>query len=387
MTTDVHEPAEDTVRSAHDCDRDVADVRGEVRPRLLDPLRGPGVRPGALEDPLALERVDVRRRSTSSPEASSRPRAAARCVGRISSRPLPVATLLLTVLSVRILRMPGTEQATPSSAATSRVDEILRAACRVVVSGGASDLRIGTVAQEAGVSRTLVHYYFTTRQELLRAAIVYAENRRVEALEVELATLETGAERAERALLRTIEPELEETPALWNEVWSSLCYDAELRPLVQERYRAWAERIVRLLDEGREDGSVPRCGRSDRRGLAARGGGRRARLDRLPRSARSRGGERAARVVRPAGARSRDDGAPLAVRRARRDQQVLRRRRRRRRRLARDRKRRVLLAPRPVRLRQDDDAAHDRRLRAPGRGADRHRRHGRHADSAAPSRR
>lgn len=153
--------------------------------------------------------------------------------------------------------MPGTEQAAHSPAAAGRVDEILRAACRVVVTGGASDLRIGTVAEVAGVSRTLVHYYFTTRQELLRAAFAYAENRRSAALEAELTTLPTGAARAEHALLRTIEPELEETPALWNEVWSSLRYDEELRPLVQERYRAWAERIVRLLDEGREDGSVP----------------------------------------------------------------------------------------------------------------------------------
>lgn len=154
--------------------------------------------------------------------------------------------------------MPGTEQAAQSPAAAGRVDEILRAACRVVVTGGASDLRIGTVAQEAGVSRTLVHYYFTTRQELLRAAFAHAENLRIDALEAELGTLATGAERAERALVRTIDPELEETPALWNEVWSSLRYDEELRPLVQERYRAWAERIVRLLDEGRADGSVPR---------------------------------------------------------------------------------------------------------------------------------
>jgi AcrR family transcriptional regulator len=107
------------------------------------------------------------------------------------------------------------------------------------------------------VSRTLVHYYFTTRQELLRATFAYAEDLRVAALEAELADIETGAERAERALVRTIEPELEETPALWNEVWSSLRYDTELRPLVQERYRAWGDRIVRLLDEGREDGSVP----------------------------------------------------------------------------------------------------------------------------------
>ncbi|HKX47634.1 MAG TPA: TetR family transcriptional regulator C-terminal domain-containing protein [Gaiellaceae bacterium] len=154
--------------------------------------------------------------------------------------------------------MAGIEQAS-SPAAASRVDEILQAACRVVVSGGASDLRIGIVAQEAGVSRTLVHYYFTTRQELLRAAFAYAENLRVEALEAELATLSTGAERAERALMRTVDPALEANPALWNEVWSSLRYDEELRPLVQERYRAWADRIVRLLEEGRQDGSVPRA--------------------------------------------------------------------------------------------------------------------------------
>ena len=153
--------------------------------------------------------------------------------------------------------MPGTEQVAGSPVATARVDEILRAACRVVVAGGASDLRIGSVAQEAGVSRTLVHYYFTTRQELLRATFASAEDLRVEALEEELASIETGAERAERALMRTIDPALEANPALWNEVWSSLRYDDELRPLVQERYRAWAGRIVTLLEEGRRDGSVP----------------------------------------------------------------------------------------------------------------------------------
>ncbi len=151
--------------------------------------------------------------------------------------------------------MPGIEQA-PARPAGDRVDEILRAACRVVVAEGAHALRIGGVAVEAGVSRTLVHYYFQTRQELLRAAFAYAEDRRVDALEVELAGLSTGAEKAERALLRTVEPALEAAPALWNEVWSSLRDDAELGPLVRERYRAWAERVIRLLEAGREDGSV-----------------------------------------------------------------------------------------------------------------------------------
>jgi AcrR family transcriptional regulator len=146
-------------------------------------------------------------------------------------------------------------EAPPRSA--SRVDDILRAACRVVVTQGAHALRIGTVAQEAGVSRTLVHYYFSTRQELLRATFAFAEDRRAEALDAELGALSTGLERVRRALRRTLDPELEETPALWNEVWSSARDDEELRPVVQARYRAWAERIVELLEEGQRDGSVP----------------------------------------------------------------------------------------------------------------------------------
>jgi AcrR family transcriptional regulator len=153
--------------------------------------------------------------------------------------------------------MAGIEQAARSPVGATRVDEILRAACRVVVSEGAHGLRIGNVAREAGVSRTLVHYYFTTRQELLRAVFAFAEERRVAALERELGELPTGAARARRALLRSIDPELEEAPALWNEVWSSLRDDAELRPLVERCYRAWAERIVDVLAEGVEDGSVP----------------------------------------------------------------------------------------------------------------------------------
>lgn len=151
--------------------------------------------------------------------------------------------------------MPGTEQAAVHPA-SGRIDEILRAACRVVVAQGSHALRIGSVAREAGVSRTLVHYYFQTRQELLRAAFAFAEDRRAEALETDLAELATGAEKAKLALLRTIEPDLELTPGLWNEVWSSLRDDVELGPLVRERYRSWAERVIRLLEVGREDGSV-----------------------------------------------------------------------------------------------------------------------------------
>ena len=65
--------------------------------------------------------------------------------------------------------------------------------------------------------------------------------------------------------------------------------------------------------------------------------------------------------------------------------QALRRRRRRRRDQRRHAERRVLLDARAVRLRQDDDAADDRRVRAADRGQDpaRRRRHGLHAAAQA----
>jgi hypothetical protein len=60
-------------------------------------------------------------------------------------------------------------------------------------------------------------------------------------------------------LLVTVEPELpfSEQRALWNEVWSSLRSDDDLRPLVERSYRGWIARVVELIEQGRKDGSVP----------------------------------------------------------------------------------------------------------------------------------
>jgi len=142
---------------------------------------------------------------------------------------------------------------------TDRVIAILEAACRVVVREGAHGLRMASVAEEAGVSKALVHYYFSTRQELLRSAFAFSESRLDQLVEEEITGLETGAARLERALLVSLDPEapISEQRALWNEVWSSLRFDDELKPLVERWYRTWLDRIVQLLEDGREDGSVP----------------------------------------------------------------------------------------------------------------------------------
>ncbi len=140
-----------------------------------------------------------------------------------------------------------------------RVVSILEAACRVAVQEGAHGLRMASVAREAGVSKALVHYYFSTRQELLRSAFAWSDERWQAALAQEIALAATGAAQVERAVLASLEPAkpFGDQRALWNEVWSSLRFDDELRPVVEASYRAWLERLTGLIERGRGDGSIP----------------------------------------------------------------------------------------------------------------------------------
>ncbi len=116
------------------------------------------------------------------------------------------------------------------------------------------------VAREAAVSKALVHYYFPTRQELLREAFAYSRRQWKDAVTLELRRARDGAMRVEQFLLASVDPSAPfgEHRALWNEVWSSLRVDAELRPLVHDAYLSWVDHLVGLVDEGRKDGSVPR---------------------------------------------------------------------------------------------------------------------------------
>lgn len=144
--------------------------------------------------------------------------------------------------------------------AGDRVADILRAACRVVVRDGAHGLRMASVAAEAGVSKALLHYYFATRQELMRAAFAFSSAVWDDAIAAELAKAPSGAKRVERYLLASIDPSepFGEHRALWNEVWSSLRVDSELRPLVRTTYLDWVARLVALIEEGQRDGSLPK---------------------------------------------------------------------------------------------------------------------------------
>jgi len=68
-------------------------------------------------------------------------------------------------------------------------DRILEAACELIAEDGIDEVRIARVAQRAGASTSLVHHYFSTREELLEQALVHSfEQAGVERFDGEPAT-------------------------------------------------------------------------------------------------------------------------------------------------------------------------------------------------------
>ena len=147
---------------------------------------------------------------------------------------------------------------TPAPAVAERVADILQSACRVVLRDGAHGLRMAAVAREAQVSKALVHYYFPTRQELLRAAFAYSAEQWDAAVAAELERVPDPRRRIERFLLASVAPTepFDGHRALWNEVWSSLRVDEELRPVVHEAYERWVRQLVRLVEQARREGAA-----------------------------------------------------------------------------------------------------------------------------------
>jgi AcrR family transcriptional regulator len=83
-----------------------------------------------------------------------------------------------------------------------RRSAILAAARRVLVKGGVAALTIGAVADEAGVSKPAVYYYFASREDVLGSLAAELVESEVALLEEAIGVAETGVE-ALVALVRT----------------------------------------------------------------------------------------------------------------------------------------------------------------------------------------
>jgi AcrR family transcriptional regulator len=132
-----------------------------------------------------------------------------------------------------------------------RKPQILAAAAEVITERGLIATRIADVAERAGTSPSAVLYWFGTREELLKAALVAEEKRWAEDLGAQLAQAGGAGSRLRLLIERTAaEPDL----SLWIELWARSLHD---RSAAEDRLRLdrdWCELIASLIAAGQAEG-------------------------------------------------------------------------------------------------------------------------------------
>lgn len=133
---------------------------------------------------------------------------------------------------------------------------ILDAAARLIAERGYHAVRIADIARTVGASTGLVHYYFPTKDDVLRVAMGHGVNREFERHTSELRKIDGSYER----LLRVIELQLPKVGpirdelTIWLQYWAECSIRPELRPVHNEIYMRWHEMIARLVERGQRRG-------------------------------------------------------------------------------------------------------------------------------------
>ena len=139
-------------------------------------------------------------------------------------------------------------------------ERILAAAVERIATDGIDDVRIARIAMDAGVSTSLVHYHFETREALLEQALEYSFEL---AGDVRIGEAEGEVPDHTRRLAAMIDQclpypgQLERDWILWVELWLRAVRHPELRPTaagLYARMHDWfADAIAAGVDAGEFD--------------------------------------------------------------------------------------------------------------------------------------
>jgi AcrR family transcriptional regulator len=151
---------------------------------------------------------------------------------------------------------------TPRPARPPARERILAAAARRIAREGIDGVRIARIAMDAGVSSSLVHYHFHSREALLAEALEYSY---AHAGDVRIQRGTAGARSHAERLQSMIEqclpstPSLQEDWVLWVELWLRAVRHPELRPVAEELYARLSAWFAAEIKAGVSDGEFQRC--------------------------------------------------------------------------------------------------------------------------------
>lgn len=122
---------------------------------------------------------------------------------------------------------------------------------RVIIDIGYTDMTVADVAREAGVSTGLVHYHFSSKAELIAAALRAASDDDKQFRDEIAARSDSALARLEAILCESLPDDAADGAwLLWIETWGETRRSAELRDVMAELDVHETETIERLLAEG-----------------------------------------------------------------------------------------------------------------------------------------
>jgi AcrR family transcriptional regulator len=136
--------------------------------------------------------------------------------------------------------------------------QILRATWRVISVSGFRSLRLSDVAREAGVSSGMIHYYFETKRDLLKAAF---ERYFQHSTERRQWIMESGKDPLDLLKLIVtsylpIEAETLEGWRVWSELWVEGLQEPDLQLLNEDFYGQWRRLITGVIRDGQDAGAI-----------------------------------------------------------------------------------------------------------------------------------
>src|SRR4051812_26328312 len=141
---------------------------------------------------------------------------------------------------------------------SEKAQRIVNAMRESVAKRGAAGSTFDQVAQEAGVSRGLLHYYFGSKERLLAEVVRLDADVRIQRMEDQLAGAHSADEiiQSLRGQLEEFIREEETAQTLIFEMLSVSRHSEEIREELAELYRRWREALGNALRQKQDEGAV-----------------------------------------------------------------------------------------------------------------------------------
>ena len=140
-----------------------------------------------------------------------------------------------------------------------RREEILETTCEVVIERGFAATRIADVARRLGVSTSLIHYHYDSKEQLLAEAFSHYARKEVAELDAEIETAPNALAQLDRAIQNYVpEGSGDVEWMLWIDAWGEALRNPLMKKISQELDEQSVTLLERMLHAGVQSGEF-RC--------------------------------------------------------------------------------------------------------------------------------